>query len=235
MRHRIVLFSVAAAALAGALHSPRAGAQAPDAEAQTAEAVAKPPVQLRGSPTSLAYENQVADKWHLQRYKNADELRAAESAGQLVPIRSHGSVTVAEDIGDLDTANAEAYRYARPWVAWFLDDLAADPSFPKGATFKVTSLVRSEVYQRRLLKTSLTAASGSTPSRRSSHLTGSTVDITTKEMPEPLKAWMRKALLNLERAGLVQATEEQYGSLCFHVMVFPNYQKGTVPCAVACH
>jgi hypothetical protein len=229
MRNNAVLFSVIVCAASFAFLSPDAGAQ------PSAVETANNPVELRGSPTSLARENQVADQWHLQRYKDAAELRAAEGAGQLVPVRSHGSVTVADDIGDLDKANAEAYRYARPWVAWFLDDLVADPSFPKGADFKVTSLVRSEVYQRRVLKVSLTAAKGNTPMRRSSHLTGSTVDITTKDMPDPLKAWMRKALLNLERKGLVQATEEQFGSLCFHVMVFPNYQKGTVPCAVACH
>lgn len=235
MRHRIVLCSVVAGALLGALHQPEAAAQEASASVQAEEASLRPPVQLRGSPTSLAYENAVADRWHLPRYRDAAELRAAEAAGTLVPVSSHGSITLADDIGDMDAANAAVYRYARPWVSWFLDDLVADPSFPKGSTFKVTSLVRSEVYQKRLLKTSLTAAKGNTPSRRSSHLTGSTVDITTKDMPEPLKAWMRTALLNLERAGLVQATEEQFGSLCFHVMVFPNYKKGTVPCAVACH
>ncbi len=225
MRYGNVLFFVGVLASASAVNDAGAQPQAVPPEFL---------VGLDGSPAALARENDVADQWQLRRFKDSSELRAAENAGVLVPICPHGSIVIADDIGSLDMASRDVYQFARPWVAWFLDDLVADPSFPKGATFKVTSLVRSEAYQALLLKVSLTAASGTTPQRRSSHLTGSTVDITTKDMPEPLKAWMRRALVDLERRGLVQATEEKWGALCFHIMVFPAYQKGTVSCSAAC-
>jgi D-alanyl-D-alanine dipeptidase len=85
----------------------------------------------------------------------------------------------------------------------------------------ITSLTRTLAYQRSVQKAyPRAAADGNSPSRRSSHLTGSTVDIAFREMPAKARPWLRRRLLALETAQAVQATEER---LCFHVMVFPDY------------
>lgn len=224
MRFAYALFL--AVIVGGSSHSAQAAARAPS--------LVNSPV-LRGSPDAMATENRTADRFGLQRFKNLNELLPLEQNGALLPVVSHGRIVLSEDIGEDDKPNAHAYTYARPWVGWFLDDLVNDPTFPKDSVLNVTSLVRTDEYQARLRKHSVTAARGTDPLRRSSHLTGSTFDVTTKPMPENLREWMRRALIDLEKRGLVQATEERYGALCFHVMVFPSYQKGTTPCSAACH
>ncbi len=178
---------------------------------------------LAGSPAALATENRVADQRDLTRLSDASQLRRFIAAGLLVKITSATGYFIDETLGEADVGNIALYSYARPWVKTFLDDLAADPSRPAGLKMKITSLVRTVVYQEQLRKKYPAATSATEPGRRSSHLTGSTVDISTKDMSEEGKAWLRKKLAALERRGLMQATEEKSTSLCFHVMVFPEY------------
>ena len=178
---------------------------------------------LAGSPAALATENRVADERDLTRLRDASQLRRFIAAGLLIKITSAPWYFIDETLGEADAGNIALYSYARPWVKTFLDDLAADPSRPTGLKMKITSLVRTVVYQEQLRKKYPAATSATEPGRRSSHLTGSTVDISTKDMSEEGKAWLRKKLAALERRGLMQATEEKSTSLCFHVMVFPEY------------
>ena len=178
---------------------------------------------LAGSPAALATENRVADQRDLTRLSDASQLRRFIAAGLLVKITSATGYFIDETLGEADTTNIALYSYARPWVKTFLDHLAADPLRPAGLKLKVTSLVRTVAYQEQLRKKYPAATSATEPGRRSSHLTGSTVDISTKEMSEEGKAWLRKKLAALERRDLMQATEEKSTSLCFHVMVFPEY------------
>lgn len=200
---------------------------APDADARPKKKRPSAPPSnaavLAGSPSALAEENRIADEFNLARFATLDDLRAYGADGRLVPIADEGPVSVDAQLGELDPDNASLYAYARPWVKQFLRDLAADPSMPDGAKLRVTSLSRTEEYQKKLRKKSVVAASGVTPQKRSSHLTGSTVDISTKGMPPDVQAWLRKKLADMERRGLVQATEEKWGALCFHVMVRPDY------------
>ena len=58
--------------------------------------------------------------------------------------------------------------------------------------------------------------------KQSSHLTGSTVDISYKDISPESKAWLERKLRQMERQGLVEATEEHGSQACFHVMVFPS-------------
>lgn len=200
---------------------------APDADARPKKK--RPPVPpadssvLAGSPAALAEENRIADEFGLARFRDLGEIRAHIQDGRLVPIKDDGPVTVDAQLGELDPDNATVYAHARPWVKQFLADLAADPAMPAGAKLRVTSLSRTEEYQKKLRKRTAVAASGVTPAKRSSHLTGSTVDISTKDMPPAVQAWLRKKLADMERRGLVQATEEKWGALCFHTMVRPDY------------
>lgn len=198
-----------------------------DAEAQPKKK--RPPAPssdaavLAGAPAALAEENRIADEFGLSRFTDLDEVRARVKDGSLVPIANDGPVVVDAQLGELDPDNAALYAHARPWVKEFLRDLAADPAMPAGAKLRVTSLTRTEAYQKKLRKRTAVAASGTTPAKRSSHLTGSTVDISTKGMPPAVQAWLRKKLAGMERRGLVQATEEKWGALCFHIMVRPDY------------
>src|SRR5690606_19758518 len=141
------------------------------------------PISLRGSLEARAKENAVADRYGMLRYRDVAELWAAARGGELVRAQDVGAVRlVRKDIGERDRANAEAYLLTRPWVQRFLRELANDPTLPAGAVLNVTSLVRTEAYQRKLTRQYANAARGG-GARRSSHLTGSTVDITTKGMP----------------------------------------------------
>jgi hypothetical protein len=200
---------------------------APDADARPKKkrpaAPAGDAAVLAGSPSALAEENRVADEFGLARFKDLDEIRAHVKDGRLVPIKDDGPVTVDPQLGELDPDNASLYAHARPWVKEFLRDLATDAALPSGAKLRVTSLSRTEEYQKKLRRRTAVAASGVTPQKRSSHMTGSTVDISTKDMPPAVEAWLRKKLADMERRGLVQATEEKWGALCFHVMVRPDY------------
>ncbi len=192
-----------------------------------ADAASPPPLSdeevLAGSPAALATENRVADEHDLTRLRDAVELRRFIGVGLLMKIVDTDGYFIDATLGEIDSANAALYAYARPWVKTFLDDFAIDPARPKGFRYKITSLVRTVEYQEKLRKRYPAATSATVPGRRSSHLTGSTVDISTKEMPDAEKARLRKKLAALERRGLIQATEEQWTSLCFHVMVFPEY------------
>lgn len=200
---------------------------APDADARPKKKRPPAPASdasvLSGSPSALAEENRIADEFGLARFKDLDEIRAHVKDGRLVPIKNDGPVSVDAQLGELDPDNAALYAHARPWVKEFLRDLATDAAMPSGAKLRVTSLSRTEAYQKKLRRRTAVAASGTTPQRRSSHLTGSTVDISTKDMPPAVQAWLRKKLADMERRGLVQATEEKWGALCFHVMVRPDY------------
>ena len=178
---------------------------------------------LAGSPAALATENRVADQHDLTRLSDVTQLRRFIGAGLLVKIASTQWYFIDETLGEIDSANVALYAHARPWVKVFLDDLATDSARPQGLRLKITSLVRTVEYQQRLRKRYPAATSATEPGRRSSHLTGSTVDISTKDMSEEGKAWLRKQLASFERRGLMQATEEKGTSLCFHVMVFPEY------------
>lgn len=183
---------------------------------------------LRGSRAAMARENAAADRHDLRRYKHSGELRAAIESGMLVKIPDTEGYFLDPTLGEADVPfHARLYRHARPWVKSFLDDVARDLKKAIGVveTLKITSLVRTETYQELLMLRNPNAARGATADTRSSHLTGSTVDISTKEMSPKVRAWLRQKLAVLEMRGLVQATEERKANMCFHVMVFPEYAK----------
>lgn len=176
---------------------------------------------LRGSKTALALENDVADRFKLERFNDVVALRAAIAAKKLVPITTTENYAVDDALGEMDPANRGLYRHARPWVKTFLDDVLGEAHRLFGGRLSVTSLVRTVAYQAAIKRAyPRAAAAGDSPERRSSHLTGSTADITLKGMPYETRVWLRQEFIRLEKAGAVQATEER---ACFHVMVFPDY------------
>ncbi|MBI4458278.1 hypothetical protein HY633_04920 [Candidatus Uhrbacteria bacterium] len=194
-----------------------------DVEARRPKKVRDPvPGALLGSVDSLARENDVADRESLERLADLDELRARIGDGTLVPIRAGRDVAIDDDLGTLDRDNVDLYRHARPWVARFVADLGKDFRRTLGRRLVVASLVRTDAYQQELIKINSSAAAGLTLETRSTHLTGSTVDISTKGLSRREVRWLRRRLLAFEAGGKIQATEERH-TKCFHVMVFPGY------------
>ena len=185
-------------------------------------AVLPVPAPLVGSSDSLARENEFADDEMLPRIADLDELRRMIGDGTLVAVKESRHIVFDKDLGILDPGHAELYRCARPWVAKFLADFGPEARRALGRRLVIASLVRTEPYQSDLVKINSSAAAGTTPETRSTHLTGSTVDISTKGLSWRQIRWLQRRLLAFEDAGRVQATQERH-TRCFHVMVFPGY------------
>lgn len=203
------------------LHAPPAAAQGRRSRAADAAV-------LRGSRSALAGENALADRHDLTRIRDLDELRRFIDAGLLVPVASTDAYELDPTLGEMDPDHAALYAHARPWVRAFLDDVLAEGHRLHGDRYKVTSLVRTQAYQRVLRRHNAAAATGATRWERSSHLTGSTVDIRSTELSADDLAWLRGRLAALERVGAVRATEERYNG-CFHIMVAPDFARRAHP------
>lgn len=192
----------------------------------SARADARGSPTLRGSPAALAGENAMADRHRLSRIRDVGELRRFIDAGLLVPIAATDAYELDATLGEADPDHAALYAHARPWVREFLDETLGEGHRLHGDRFMLTSLVRTVAYQR-LLRRRYAAAAGASGarSRMSSHLTGSTVDIRIMGLSPEAESWLRGRLVALERLGAVRATEERGSSVCFHVMVSPDYAR----------
>ena len=177
---------------------------------------------LKGGVISQKRQNRVADRHHLTRLKDLDALKKSVRSGLLVEVSDTDAYRLGPYLGYLDPGNEAWYRHTRTWTKRFLDRELGDIHRATGERFKVTSLVRTRAYQRKLVKSGANAISGRAWWRQSSHLTGATVDISYKDMSADARKRLEKRLLALEKAGLIEATKE-HASYCFHIMVFPEY------------
>ena len=174
-------------------------------------------VSLRGSPESMAKQNEQADKEKLSRLWEKD-LENFKKKKLLVPIPDGKRGVIVDD------RLQEKYSWVRPWTSRFLVDFRGDFEKNLNDVPQVNSAVRTVEYQRKLRKENKNAASAEPGPRQSSHLTGSTVDIGKKDMsPRQLK-WVRNYLLALKKRGLIEAIEEKHQAV-FHIMVFKKYKK----------
>lgn len=168
----------------------------------------------------------MADSHRLSRIRDVGELRRFIDAGLLVPIPPTDAYDLDATLGEADPDHAALYAHARPWVKSFLDETLGEGHRLHGDRFTLTSLVRTVAYQRELRRRYAAAAGAvGARSRMSSHLTGSTVDIKIMGLSPDAESWLRRRLAGLERLGAVQATEERGSSVCFHVMVSPDYER----------
>lgn len=179
---------------------------------------------LRGGISSQKKQNHVANKGSLSRMRDLSDLKKFVRLGLLVPVTNTTSYELGPYLGYLDPGNSAWYRYSRPWTKRFLDRELGAGHRATGHRFKITSLVRTKMYQKKLVKKGANAISGKKWWMQSSHLTGATVDISYKDMSPKAQRWLEKRLLQLERRGLIEATKE-HRSLCFHIMIFPSYGK----------
>lgn len=190
--------------------------------------VPRTPSMLWGSVDALAAENRQADANNLPRFKDRAELEKAIADGTLVPLPDTDAYAIDGELGEEDPDNAELYANTQPWTKTFLDDVLGEIRRKQGHKFAITSLVRTQEYQNTLRESNKAAADSRNKDSRSTHLTGATVDISLVAMPWRAKQMLRKRLIDLEKRGLVQATEERY-QYCMHILVLPGYVDAAHP------
>jgi len=166
---------------------------------------------LKGTHQALERQNHQADREHLTRL-DEKTLVSLKKSGALIRIPSNKALKI-------DSRLPAKYRYVRPEVATFMLNLSSNYHSRWHKSLRINSAVRTEEYQAKLRRTNGNAARATSGARRSSHLTGATVDIAKKGMSKAQLQWMRVKLANLERQGRIEATEE-YQQAVFHIMIF---------------
>lgn len=164
---------------------------------------------LQGTAGRHQAETQKADGDNLSRLKDQAELDRFVAQGLLVRMPENESI-------EIDKKIPVNRRYCRPWTRDFLLVLSADYKTQFHKKLKVTSGIRTLVDQEELRKHNKNASTTST------HPTGATVDVTWKKMHRQQVAWVAGQLLTLQKAGKIQATQEQKQP-CFHVLVLKKY------------
>lgn len=166
---------------------------------------------LKGSPRALEHQNRQADRQNFSRL-NEKTLAGFKKDGLLVRLPSNKTLKV-------DYRIPSKYRWCRPEVTTFMLNLSSEYYAVWHRPLRINSAVRTEEYQEQLRRHNGNAARATSGPKRSSHLTGATVDIAKKGMSAGELRWMRARLIKLERQGRVEATEEHMQAV-FHVMVF---------------
>lgn len=169
--------------------------------------------ELKGSRASLARQNEIADRYDLQRVKSRNNLKSLIKQEKLVAIPEHIYYELALE---------REFRFARPWVKKFLDDFSKEFFLKFRKPLKVTSLVRTKPDQLRLSAQGISDADGKSWHKQSSHLTGSALDISKRTMTKEEVSWTCERLLGLRRKGVIEAVHEPHNNH-FHIMVFPNF------------
>ncbi len=177
-------------------------------------AVANPPLNLRADTESQLVQNEQADADNLSRMEDQAMVERYARLRLLVPVPA--------DTRDYYVHNMpEARRYLRPWSKLFLDRLSRQYRSRFGKSMRITSLVRTEDYQSQLRNRNGNAAPPD-GEKRSTHLTGASLDISKKGMTGAEQRWVRRVLHSLKQKGYLFAVEE-FSQPNFHVMVYKSY------------
>ena len=169
---------------------------------------------LRASSNSQSVQNQQADQDDLSRMTNVAMVRRFASAGLLVRVPSRTQHYYTRYI-------PTKYSYLRPWSKLFLDRLSSQFHARFRKRLRVTSLVRTVALQKSIAKRNGNAAAAY-GEKRSSHLTGATLDISKNGMTGAEIAWMRSVLHSIKQRGYLYAVEE-FNQPTFHIMVYRSY------------
>ena len=169
---------------------------------------------LRGTRQSQIVQNQRADRDHLSRMTDQKTLDRFKRLELIVSVPAKTRDYYIHDV-------AAQYQYLRPWTKLFLDRLSSQFRSRFGRPLRITSLIRTAAYQIQLSRRNGNAAS-SVGEKRSSHLTGASLDISKKGMTAARQRWVRNVLASLKAKGYLFAVEEFYQPN-FHVMVYRNY------------
>jgi hypothetical protein len=152
---------------------------------------------LRGSLASISRMHRQAVREDLRFYETTTGVRNAVKKGRLVRLRTTASVTYSR----------VRWPYVQPETRLFVERLGTQYRAACGERLVITSAVRPASRQP------------ANATERSVHPTGMAIDL--RKPRGQCLAWLRAALLDLEREGVIEATEE-YGPPHFHVAVFPT-------------
>ena len=154
---------------------------------------------LRGSTASLDRQNRIARQHDFTYLDTRDRLSYFAEQGWLVRVRPNRDFTL----------HAVSFPYARPEVELFIRRLANQYHRACGQQLVVTSLTRpTRERQPR------------NASDRSVHPTGMAVDIRYAG-DRRCRNWLQDVLLDLEAAGILEATLERR-PIHYHVALFPR-------------
>jgi Family of unknown function (DUF5715) len=169
---------------------------------------------LKANPYSPLIQNRYADRDDLSRMLDSEMIDRFSENGYLVKVPASTRHYYLRYI-------APEYRYLRPWSKLFLDRLSRQYYARFKKRLRVTSVVRTVQSQKALATTNGNAASPF-GARRSSHLTGATLDISKRGMTRAELNWMRRVIHSLKKKGYLYAIEE-FRQPTFHIMVYRNY------------
>lgn len=152
---------------------------------------------LAGSPLSMERQHGVAVAEDYNFLATPAEVRESAEEGRLVSVTENA---------DLEMSNV-SFPFVRPDVRTFIERLAAEYHAALGEKLVVTSLTRPMTLQL------------SNAHELSVHPAGMAVDF---RVPARSKArvWLERALLDLERAGVLDVTRE-HTPPHYHVAVYP--------------
>jgi hypothetical protein len=163
--------------------------------------LAPPPAatqSLEGSQASIERMYRQARAHELTFLRTPAAVRTAREGGRLVSLSGNADYRL----------HAVAHPYVLPSTRVFVERLAAQYRAACGERLVVTSATRPSSHR---------LANGTD---RSVHPTGMAIDLRRPTAPRCL-AWLRRTLLHLEGAGVVEATEERRPPH-FHVAVYPR-------------
>lgn len=178
-----ILRVLSAAAVAGTLSAAPAHAVEPT---------------LRGSPSSMVRQHEVAKASDYSFLRDAAEVKRLAEAGYLQRVKP---------TDDFRLANV-SHPYARPEVVTFIERLSAQ---------------YREACNERLVVTSLTRPVGNQPSnahKLSVHPAGMAVDLRISRDAD-CRAWLEGTLLALESRSVLDVTRER-NPPHYHIAVFPG-------------
>ena len=153
-------------------------------------------VLLRGSKASVQRMYDQAQDHRLTFYENTTQLKKAIELGRLVKLEGNKDYTL-HDV---------SFPYVVNSTQVFVDRLASQYRSACGEQLVVTSATRPESRQP------------ANSAEKSVHPTGMAVDL--RRPSGRCLTWLRSTLVSLERAGVLEVTEE-HRPVHFHVAIFP--------------
>ncbi len=149
------------------------------------------------------------------------DIQQLAKVGKLVKNPNCKRLWTVNGVGENDSQNAEWYQYCKPAVFGILIELGKElKKINKNYQLVITSLTRTEDYQRDLRRTNSNATHGDTL-----HKFGLAIDISKIQTFENDTASLNRfeqVLNKLEAQGKIYKTNEGYGKYgCFHISVNP--------------
>lgn len=162
-------------------------------------------VSLRGSPTSMLRQNNVAKELGYSFVENPAQLAELVEEGKFVRLPGNEHYRVISGV---------SYPFARPEVRLFIERLAEQYFEGTGEQLVVTSLVRPRSQQPR------------NSHELSVHPAGIAIDLRISDK-KLSRAWLESVLLRLERQGVLDITRERWPPH-YHVAIFPSSYRAYV-------